>query len=351
MTASPVRRKTLGRGQIRRGALRAFAVLALLVSSGGTVRAGEPADRPGPFPIRDLNPFIQVYGLPPFEPAELTPSRQAQLQLGLDVVNNAKVASGASESITLDGETYRLALTVRYGLADWLEAGIEVPLVFQSSGVFDEFIENWHALLGLPKGDRGELPIDALDYSHRDQGQESIAVRSNQQGVGDVRILAAATLYRPADDRREVSLHGSLKLPTGDSARLLGSGSTDLAISVNAVERSLGSMGITGFGRLGLLAMGDGDVLATRQRHAVAFGGLGLGWRPWGRVDLKAQLDVHGSFYQSELRQLDSTSVQLTLGGSIFFGQATSLDVSVGENLFIDTIPDVQLNVTLSHRL
>ena len=331
------------------------ALLLLLVALPGAAGAvdvdEEPADRPAPFAIRDLNPFIQVFGLPPFDPAELVPAGHARLQLAFDLANNAKLGSGPNESITLDGETYRLALSVRRGFSDWLEAGIELPLVFHRAGLFDPFIKDWHALLGLPNGDRNLLPDNALDYSHRLHGQESVAIRTGQQGLGDIRLFAATPLWQATDGARALSLHASLKLPTGQAAHLLGSGSTDLAVTINAVERGLGSVGLTGFGRLGVMVMSDGDVLTAQQHHAVAFGGLGLDWRAWGPVDLKVQLDVHGPIYESELLQLDATSVLFTVGGSIRLGSATTLDLAVGENLFIDTTPDVVANITLTHRL
>jgi hypothetical protein len=338
------------RGPRRGGVLRALLLL-LGILPGAGVAAEEPAEHPAPFVIRDLNPFIQVFGLPPFDPAELLPAGRAQVQLAFDVANNAKLGNGANESITLDGETYRLALSVRRGFSDWLQAGVELPFVFHRAGLFDPFIKDWHALLGLPNGDRALLPDNALDYSHRYQGRESMAVRTGQQGLGDLRLFAATPLHRATDGARELSLHASLKLPTGQAAQLLGSGSVDLAVTVNAVERGLGSVGLTGFGRLGVMAMGDGDVLPAQQRHAVAFGGLGLDWRAWGPVDLKVQLDVHGPIYRSELLQLDAISVLLTVGGTIRLGSATSLDLAIGENLFIDTTPDVIANITLAHRL
>ena len=326
-------------------------MLGAIGLSCGRAAAADPAGPPAPFLARDLNPFIQVYGLPPFEAAEVTPAGHSQLQLTLDAANNAKLAEHGGESITLDGETYRLGLWFRYGLSDRFEVGAEVPVIFHVGGVFDGFIQDWHALLGLPKGDRAEMQDNLLDYSYRDQGQELVAIRSGQQGLGDVRLFAATTLYRADDGARELGLRASLELPTGSGARLLGSGSTDLAVSVNATERGWASHGLTWFGRLGLLASSDGEVLAARQRNAVLFGGLALNWRAWSRVDLKAQLDVHGPFYRSALYQLDSTSVQVTFGGTIHLGPATALDLGLGENLFLDTIPDVLLNVTLSHRM
>ena len=230
----------------RRAGVLGALLLLLAVRPGGAGAvdlAEAAADRPAPFVVRDLNPFIQVFGLPPFDPAELVPAGHAQVQLAFDLANNAKLGNGANESITLDGETYRLSLSVRRGFSDWLEAGVELPFVFHRAGLFDPFIKDWHALLGLPNGDRDLLPDNALDYSHRLQGQESMAIRTGQQGLGDVRLFAATPLWRA--DRRARAAQPPRQPQAPDrrqGAMLLGSGSTDLAVTVNAVERGLGSV-------------------------------------------------------------------------------------------------------------
>jgi hypothetical protein len=331
-------------------ALGALAALALAGASCGAAAAAEAVEGPAPFAVRDLNPFIQVYGLPPPDAVEVTPPGRTRLQLLLEIANSYVLRDGAEESISLDGETWRLSFSARHGFSDRVEAGLEVPIVFHGGGVLDGLIEGWHDLWGMWDGDRGASPRNQLDYGYRDGGREPIAVRSAQGGIGDVRLLAGVALFRPEDGSRELALRGSLELPTGDGSRLLGSGSVDAALSVDAVERGLASLGITGFGRLGLLASSDGDVLPERQRHLVAFGGLGLAWRAGGRVDLKAQVDGHGSFYRSELAQLGSGSLQLTVGAAIRLGTATVLDVAVGDNLFVDTVPDFLVNVAVSHR-
>jgi hypothetical protein len=330
---------------------RTLLLLGLVGLAGAGTRAEEPAARLEPFAVRDMNPFVLAYGLPAFEAAELAPAGHARLQLLLDYANNSKRAEAGGESITIDGETYRVAVAVRRGITEWLEVGVEVPFVLHGSGVLDAFIQHWHGFWGMPNEDRADVPNNVLDYSYRDQGQEQAAVRDGVQGLGDIRLSAAATVYRPADGAHEVSLHASLKLPTGDPLRLLGSGSTDAALSVSATERTWSASGITGYGRLGLLVLGDGEVLADRQRRTVIFGGLGLGWRASSWLDLKAQADVHGPFFQSALLQLDATSVQVTFGGAIQFGAATTLDLAVGENIFTDTTPDFLVQVALTHRL
>lgn len=323
-----------------------FCLTGILPAAHGNILA----DQPAPFVIRNQNPFIQIYGLPPMDPATITPSQQAHSQVVFDLANNSILADSTNESISLDGETYRLGFILRRGFSNRREIGIEVPIVAHHNGKLDNFIEGWHDTFGLTNTEREKTPSNVLDYSYRNQGQELVAIRSEQEGLGDIRLFAATGLYQAADQRREITLRGSLKLPTGDSQRLLGSGSTDLAISVNGVDRSLAAHRITTYGQLGLLALSDSDILPAQQRHIVPFGGLGLNWHAGGQVDLKAQLDGHGSFYQSELAQLNAESIQLTVGGTIYFGRATALDLAVGENLLTDTIPDFLINITVSHR-
>lgn len=323
-----------------------FWLAGILHTAHGNILAGQPA----PFAIRNQNPFIQIYGLPPMEPAGITPSQHVHSQVMFDLANNSILADSANESISLDGETYRLGFTLRRGFSNQREIGIEVPVVAHHNGKLDNFIEGWHDSFGLTNTERDKTPSNVLDYSYRRQGQELVAIRSDRNGLGDIRLFAATSLYQAADQRREITLRGSLKLPTGDSERLLGSSGTDLAVSVNGIDRSLSSQRITTYGQLGLLALGDSDILPAQQRHWVAFGGLGLNWHALGPIDLKAQLDGHSPFYKSELAQLSAHSIQLTLGGTIYFGRATALDLGVGENLFSDTTPDFLINIAVSHR-
>jgi hypothetical protein len=325
-------------------------ILFFLTSILNTVYGALLADQPAPFAIRNQNPFIQIYGLPPMESAITTPSQHLHAQAIFDLANNSILKDSANESISLDGESYRLGLTLRYGLAKQREIGIEVPIVAHHNGVLDNFIEGWHDTFGLTNTERNKTPSNVLDYSYRRQGQELVAIRSNQDGLGDIRLFAGAGLYQSTDQRQELTLRGSLKLPTGDSQGLLGSGSTDLALSLNGIDRRFSAHRITTYGQLGLLALSNSDILPAQQRSWVAFGGLGLNWRATNIIDLKAQFDGHSSFYKSELPQLGAEAIQLTVGGTIYVDRATALDLGVGENLFSDTTPDFLINIMVSHR-
>ena len=96
------------------------------------------------------------------------------------------------------------------------------------------------------------------------------------------------------------------------------------------------------------MGMTDGDVLKDQQRNWVGFGVLGLGWSPARWIALKIQANGHTSFYKnSELEELNGSSVQLTLGGTLAFSKNIALDLGLTEDLLIRTSPDVVFHLAL----
>jgi hypothetical protein len=99
------------------------------------------------------------------------------------------------------------------------------------------------------------------------------------------------------------------------------------------------------------MAMTDGDVLKDQQRNLAAFGSLGFGWSPLQWLALKVQADAHTSFYTgSDLKEVNSGSVQLVSGGTIGFGAKTFLDLGVAEDVLVATAPDVVFHLALRHQ-
>jgi len=99
------------------------------------------------------------------------------------------------------------------------------------------------------------------------------------------------------------------------------------------------------------MAMTDGKVLPAQQRNWVGFGGLGIGWSPLRWIAFKIQTNAHTPFYRdSELRELNANSAQLTIGGTLAFSQHTTLDIGVSEDIIIRTSPDVVFHFALRTR-
>ncbi|MGD8911243.1 MAG: DUF3187 family protein, partial [Candidatus Thiodiazotropha sp.] len=303
-----------------------------------------------PFNVRNMNPFALIYGLPAASSSALLAANESSLQLTGDVANNSIQRYSDSERIRLDGETYRLALIWKRGItADW-QIGIELPYLAHVGGRMDGLIENWHDILRLPNSNREEWSRNDLVYRYERAVGEQVLVNRNKRGVGDLQVSLSHALAVDADSSRRLALHASLKLPTGDSDALLGSGAADLALWLSGAGKGLfWHWPLHIYGQAGLLLKGEADLLRDLQRDLVYYGSLGIGWRPKGWLDLKAQVDVHSSHYDSNLDQLGGAALMLTVGGSIHLeeleGDTQRIDISIGENLTTNSVPDFMINL------
>ena len=217
------------------------------------------------------------------------------------------------------------------------------------AGSLDSFIEDWHDTFGLPQGGRNVAPHNQLTYRYQRNGVTELLLTEPESGVGDVR-LTLGKQWPSAAKNTQLALRGLVALPTGDSDKLLGSGSTDASVWMT-VDRSRQWFDFPGslFGGGGVLLMGDGDVLAEQQRRVALFGSLGAGAHvlPW--MSLKLQLDMHSPLYDhSELVQINTTAVQFLMGGDLQLTKNVRLDVMVGEDPTVHTSPDVVFHLGLT---
>ncbi|MSM39473.1 MAG: DUF3187 family protein [Geobacter sp.] len=303
-----------------------------------------------PFQTSNQSPLIQAYGVPAPGSADVMAPQKSEARLSLDIANNFATGANSRESLTLDGESYRLSLAFRYGFGRDMEAGIEIPFVGQGGGVFDRFIEGWHDFFGLPDGGRPDAPRNRLLYQYERDGAEKIRVGDSGFGLGDIRFTGGYQLYDDGKPHpRLAALRASLKLPTGRSSELHGSGSTDAALWLTASDDYGLSIGhLTLFGSVGGMAMTHGDVLPDQQRSVAGFGTLGVGWAPSNWIAFLMQLSGHTPLYQgSDLKELTANTLQLHSGGTIRLPGALLLDIAVSEDIAVDTAPDVALHLSL----
>jgi len=312
------------------------------------------ASEMAPFASVNQSPLVSIFGLPGAGNFILMEPGRTELGLNTVLSSNYTENDNARETIILDGETTRFTLLVRHGLFPRFEVGVNIPYITQSGGFLDGSIENYHGAVGLPQGGRDLAPRNRLLYNYRRDGVTRLHVDASGSGVGDMALTSSWQLYQSGNDEKEgLALNVRLKLPTGDSDQLLGSGSTDIALSLTGGSEAKFEFGKwTTYGALGMLYMTEGKVLADQQKNWVAFGSLGLGWQtplPW--LGLKVQADAHTPFYSgSDLKEIAANSVQLIAGGTLFFSDKTSLDIGVGEDLAVGTAPDVSFYLTLRTR-
>jgi hypothetical protein len=329
--------------------------IAILIFSASPSICGEAPLSITPFYTFNQSPLVQVHGLPAAESALIQSPGRTWSLLAIDVANNFVTRDATDESLTLDGESYRFTVALRHGLTERFEIGMDLPFIGHDGGIFDGFIEEWHRFFQLPQGKRGKAGHGRLLFAYEKDGQERLRLEESKFGIGDIRLSSGWQLYHDGSaNPTAVALRASLKLPTGSSAKLHGSGSTDIALWLTGSDDILfpGEWGhLTVFISSGALAMTEGDVLKEQQEDLVGFGNLGFGWSPAQWLALKAQLAWHSPFYkESQFAALNRHAVQLHIGGTCAFSARTALDIAVSEDLTVATSPDVALHLGLSHQ-
>jgi hypothetical protein len=305
-----------------------------------------------PFRIANRSPLVQIYGLPAETTSAITPAGHIQFSLTQDIASIYTKSSTGNEQILLDGELYRWTISSRYGITDDLEIGLELPVVLNGGGLLDSFIIDWHKLWGLPQGGRDIAIKNQLSYSYIKDGIQRLNMQQSTGGIGDFSLLAGYKLFEQQTDtdHDSLALRSQLKLPTGDSSTLLGSGSTDIALFLTGAMNRKTEWGTIGlFASAGGIYISTGDILKDQQEHLAAFGTGGIGWTPADWISFKVQCNLTSPFYkQSSLSELGKNTALLTTGGTLKLPGNYLLDIGVGEDIAVATAPDVTFHFGLS---
>jgi hypothetical protein len=291
-----------------------------------------------PFHIRNLNPLVAIFGLPAWD----TVAPGTQFGASLELANHYRLSLRGTDLLILDGETLRTNLSYSHGFANGWSLGAEAPYYRISGGVLDDLIDGWHSAFGMPDGGRNNRPEGQLLFRMADSDGPFFAMSSPQSGLGDTQLKVART-FGPD---REFVVQASVKLPTGDADVLMGSGSTDWGITLLRSRPLLGRQRPAGYyWGLGVIRVGEPEQIDFDAGDWVYTAIVGGSWQPWPKFGLKAQLDLHGAFYDSPLEEIGEDAIQATFGAWRPVGPRGTIEFALVEDVEVSTAPDVVLQV------
>lgn len=298
----------------------------------------------------DNGPLTGYFGTPDSTEGSIL-LRPGTSQWGAMVMtaNHSISDEGNDESIILDGETTRLEMTYRRGIAPGLELGVELPYVLHESGGLDPLVAKWHDWFGFSGGFRGTRPEGELEFLYSDEVGTQIDFRRNSAGLGDARLFAGRQFR--SDSSHTMAVRIGVKLPTGDSDNLLGSGGTDVSLGVAGDVTNL--FNITGLGayyRANAIFVGEPDLLADRYNDFVGHLALGLGYFLSDKIELRLQTALRGPLYDSDIETLGDSSATLTFGGNIRLSPQYTLSIGVSEDVKVRSAPDVAFQLVLRYQ-
>ncbi|WP_455204720.1 DUF3187 family protein [Kaarinaea lacus] len=304
-----------------------------------------------PVKTKNMNPFMIGYGAVMPDSPFLVRHDEWITSIKLELANNSITANTTTEEVTIDGESYIADINLRYGYRNNLELLIGVPLVYHSGGFLDQTIKNWHNLWGMSNARRDVFPNSQLRYQYKKDGATLIDINTGTGGLGDVTIGIKFNNEKLRSGATAIAYRLDLKLPTGDADKLTGSGATDAAFSLHAANSTvLSHLNSILYGGAGLVALGKSDILPDIQKELSASGYIGASWYVTHRLALIAQLNYQSAYYESNLDQLGSDSIQLYLNAAYTDRNNISYEVGFGENLTTDPTPDFLLYFSVTTR-
>jgi hypothetical protein len=192
--------------------------------------------------------------------------------------------------------------------------------------------------------------LNRLDYVIADRGTRYVDIRDVEDGWGDVRVGGGYQLLR--DSSRSLALRGLVKLPVGDVDELTGSDGTDVAAWLDYTDTELlARIGVSMTAALGVILLGDGDLLLDQQRDYAAYAHFGVGYALSDAWALKAQLDYESALIDASVDQLGGAALQGTVGVRWQATPKLWLDVALAEDLTPDSTSDAMLQVLFGTRL
>lgn len=296
-----------------------------------------------PFQTRDQNPLSLIYGLPTPTAADIAVPGSFATIWSANVSNSIIIDRAGNEFLLVDGETYEADLTAAYGIGENWALHVKLPLIGYSPGNLDKPIEEYHDWFGLNQGNRLDNPRDRLLFIYQRNGVEQLRLDRRQSGLGDIQLFAGRRMH--SSPHSSYSAWTGIKLPTGDSDNFTGSGATDISVW-GAGRRELREQWQL-YGTIGLLFLGEGDILPELQEDVVFFGSLGTQWQYWQPVAIKTQLEWHTGFYKDTGTRLLGDVLQLTFGTTWEISPTLFFDFAIAEDIKEEASPDVNFNFTL----
>ncbi len=251
------------------------------------------------------------------------------------------VDNSSEWDIGLDMEITELNLRFRKSINNFIELGVEVPILSFNSGFMDGFLDSYHDTFGFPDYGRSDRPKNDFLYEVKKNGGVIVKGESGRIAIGDIRVTVKKTLLKgdPA-----ISVKGEIELPTGEPETGYGNGSIDTGISL-MMDKKFGEVWKT-YLNLGVVFPGDLKGHERVNLDHFLYGGAAVEAALWKTVSLLGQVFVQGSpFPETDIDAVDRTAVLLSLGGRYYSGNS-SFELSLTEDPNTSGAPDFTLNCT-----
>jgi Protein of unknown function (DUF3187) len=216
-----------------------------------------------------------------------------------------------SSLFLVHGQTHRATLSIHRSIGSHIELGLAIPISRIGGGWSDQIIEDFHHVFGLGDKERKSLRQNHEAVYVHSPAATYLRDRSAGVEVGDIVLTSKTGLPWLEGKNVALAIDGAIKLPTGNTRTLVGSGSVDGGIQMLA-SRDFGRSRITA--SLGLLFLGPDPQLGTRFQF-LKTSTEGVSYLLTDHTGVMIQLSVSESPLRNlGIPELNRLSYQLTSG-------------------------------------
>lgn len=295
----------------------------------------------GPLQVRNQFPLFLHADAPYLESASIENS----FSIGLSHSSVYLVDNSSKWNIGLDMEITEFNLRFKKNIKDFVEVGIDLPVLSFDAGFMDDFLRSYHDAFGFPDYGRSNRPENDFLYEVRRNGVLIVKGKNGQIGLGDIRLTLKKPLFNgdPA-----VSIKGDIELPTGDAKTGYGNGSIDAGIAV-LMDKKLSEY-FKSYLNLGAVFPGKLRGHEEINLREFIYGGAAIEAAFLKNMNFIGQVFVQGSpFPKTDIGAVDRTAVLLSLGGRYYAGK-NSFEISFTEDPNTAGAPDFTLNFSFKRK-
>ena len=320
-----------------------IVILWLLLTSAGSGLAGADV---GPLQATNRLPLHLLFLKP--RPVPVHGPSQGELELAVTVEYSNTFFDRRNDrwDVLMDMEMTVAEVSLVFSPASRTALRLDLPLVSMGSGFLDGFLENYHDALGVSNYGREKRPKNEYAFQVTKDGLPWVQGEPGTLELADMVATFQYNLVKPRGDlKMSGSLLLSLKMPTGDPDRGLGSGAFDIGISM-PMRWSVEPWSI--FLMPGAAFIGDPQTRGARvsTRNTIAlFGGVAYDYN--SRTTWLVQLNYYTSpIEETGLDALDDGTLGLDIGFHYLLAKECILEFAFGEDL-TRALPDFNLRLGL----
>lgn len=301
--------------------------------------------------LRNNGPILNLFHFSRPDIITNKPANTYTLNSKLELSNYISSTSKNGDQLYIDGESWIFRNTLSYQASSNLIISASLPWIKHTGGKSDSFIYKFHELFQLPQNGRTTDNQDELRWILNKDGKTLLNLDSELLGWGDLSITTQLT----PQNAPSVKWSFMAKLPTGNYDKQTGSDKLDFGASFAQMNpdwfqnRSLLSEHNLAFWYgSGATYLGKASALEDLDQNLFIFTfRTGFAYSPFQSWHLKCQLDAHTPLFNTGIRELGWTPVQISFSTQHQLSAKTQFEFVIIEDIRPRSTPDVIFQTSL----